>query len=118
MNELPILRDIYGAPARLYTGDGANRAWTFALKDTGGTAVNISGYDIRAVVVADIDDSTLIVSELTASIVSASAGTFSVDFSGQNISRQYTRAVLKIYRMVSSKKEVLANVTLDIIKAF
>lgn len=119
MSEIRPLKDKYGRAARFFTGDGANGTWTFTIKDTSGTAVNLTGKSIRAIIRDEIDSTTNLVGAITATLLTQSGdtlGQFTVNFSSVNLTVQYTRAVLIIYEVVSSKNQMICAYALDIVR--
>lgn len=120
MSEIKPLRDSYGRAARFFTGDGANGTWTFTIRDSSGAAVSLTGMTIKVIMREDIDSTTNILSGVLSGVnltqSGATLGQFTVDFSAENVTTQYTRAVLIAYNVVSSKNRVLAVYALDVCK--
>lgn len=109
-SKYPRLLDVNGFPLDLRTGDGANGTITFTHKDTSATAVDITGWAITCTGYTDPSQFSAagdVFTAISASIVSGTAGTFSVDFSSLNLTTEQT-IYLMFGRTVSTKRRTLA----------
>lgn len=117
--DIPPMRDPTGAVMNLWTGTGANSSvgtWAFYIKDSSGTAINITGWTVKLNLRADPDDTADLFTALSGTIPTGTDGLVTFDFSAVNISAEYTDAILQLYRVQSSNPQPLAQWRVDVLK--
>lgn len=111
------LKDTNGVPVPLFTGDGANGSgWTFTLKDTGGTVIDISGWTLKLALKADENDSASVSgwTDPTGTISVGTDGVVVFDLSSLDIASSNECATLIMYRVNSTKNEPKEKWDVDI----
>ena len=122
MDVLPILKTSRGKRHRLYEGDTRNPDLTFQLKkESDGTVLDITGWVLEARIKKDVLDLDAVslsgTNPIAITIPLGTDGKFIIPFKTNSvmISEKHEGAVLIVYRVVDTKKQIKLQFEVDIL---
>ena len=114
---IDILRTPKNQIAKLYDGDSRNVDFEFTVKQAG-SAIDISDWVIKAVLKSNIEDadSEAITTPLTltGTLSDPTNGKFTLPFSTTTINSTAHQAVLIIWRLLSTKKQIKGQFYIEV----